>query len=154
VELAVDRAAGAAVAALAHGGAGEQPLGVAEAGGQLEVVAGRAHGRRHEDAVEVDLERLLHREDLGPPVQLAPLPAVGEHLGGPTPWHVAEGTNGTPGGPRGAGRRRRPRPGRACGCRPAASPAGAPGTARRGAARTSRAGSRRTGPRACWRAAA
>ena len=55
----------AAVAALAHGRAGEQAVGEAEPDGQLEVVARRAHGGGHQRAVEVDLERLLDDQLVG-----------------------------------------------------------------------------------------
>ena len=63
VELALDGAAGAAVAAAdapARRRAGRRRE--AEPDGQLEVVARRAHGGGHQVAVEVDLERLLDDE--------------------------------------------------------------------------------------------
>ena len=67
VELAVDRRA---VGAVAHAGdrrPGEQTLGEAEPGGELEVVAGRAHRRGDDLAVELDRQRLLDDDPIRPP---------------------------------------------------------------------------------------
>jgi hypothetical protein len=88
VELALERRARPAVLALADRGAGQQALGEAEARRQLEVVAGRAHGRGDEHAVEVDLERLLHHQLVGPARQGLAVEVVREHLGRATAGHV------------------------------------------------------------------
>ena len=82
VELAVDRRARAAVAALARRRAGEQTLGEAEAGGELEVVAGRSHRGRHQRAIELDLQRLLDDQLVGLARHRAGVVAVREDLGG------------------------------------------------------------------------
>ena len=87
VEVAVDRAAGAAVPAGEHGRAGEQPVAVAQPDGQLEVVAGRAHRRGDEVVVEPDLERLLHDELVGTTAEDGSVPALREHLRGAAPDH-------------------------------------------------------------------
>ena len=66
-----------------HGapGARQQALGEAEPGGQLEVVARRAHGGGDQHAVEVDLQRLLDDELVGAAAEAVAVVAVREHLG-------------------------------------------------------------------------
>jgi len=85
VELAVDSGARPAIAALADGHTGKQPLGEAEPGRQLEVVAGRTHGGRHQHSVELDLERLLDDQLVGLARHAATVVAMREHLGGAPP---------------------------------------------------------------------
>ena len=88
VELALDRAPGGAVAAGEHRRAGQ----AARRRGtkpdrQLEVVARRAHGGRHEVAVEVHLQRLLDDQVVGAPSQRGAVPVLGEQLRGAAPGH-------------------------------------------------------------------
>ena len=71
VEVGLHRAPGAAVTDAGHGGTGEQPLCVAEAHGQVEIVSRCAHRRGHERPVELDGQRLLDDEFVGPAAEIA-----------------------------------------------------------------------------------
>ena len=67
VELTVDRRAVGAVANSGDRRAGEQTLGEAEPGSELEVVARRAHRRGDDRSVELDRQRLLDDDPIRPP---------------------------------------------------------------------------------------
>ena len=72
------------------GRARQQPVAVAQADGQLEVVARRAHGGGDEVVVEADLERLLDDQLVGPSSQRRAVPALREHLRGATSGHARQ----------------------------------------------------------------
>ena len=80
VELAVDRAARCRSSGRSRTGApASSPSPWTQPDGQLEVVARRAHRGAHQVAVEVDLERLLHDQAVGPPPERVAVPVLGEH---------------------------------------------------------------------------
>ena len=70
--------------------AAEQPFGVAEPDGQLEVVPGRAHGGRDERAIEVDGQRLLDDQFVGVAQRTAATPPRREHLSRTARSHSAK----------------------------------------------------------------
>ena len=88
----VGRRAGRAVADAGDRRAAQEALGVAEAGGQLEVVARRAHGGRHQRAVEADLHRLLDDHLVGLATRRQAVPLADEHPLGAPPGHRAQAT--------------------------------------------------------------
>ena len=80
-------------------GAGQEAVGEAEADGQLEVVAGGAHGGGHPHAVEADLEGLLDDHLVGPAALIdgAGLgDTAGEHLLAAAPGHARHATEEAP----------------------------------------------------------
>ena len=88
----VDGRARPAVADGLHGVADQQALGVAEADGQLEVVAGRAHRGGHAVAVEADLQRLLDDDPSGNRLLVVAGVAGGHHLLGAAACHRRKDT--------------------------------------------------------------
>ena len=74
VELGLHGASVGAVPDTGDGQAGQQALGVAETDGELEVVAGCAHGDRDDRVVELDGHRFLDDQIVGPATG-----AVGRH---------------------------------------------------------------------------